>query len=118
MMTLKNGTFYKDGVKVPIEFGNKEQIALLEESQELMGDGVLARIDESGDDDHTALEYQCICGTWFRRDYDLNTWNDLQHDTFICTGCGLHYVLDGESFNPFVVVRFDSRHMKKQKAKR
>jgi hypothetical protein len=30
-MILKNGKFYKDNVEVPIEIGNKEQIALVKE---------------------------------------------------------------------------------------
>jgi hypothetical protein len=40
MMLLKNGKFYKDNVEVPIEIGNKEQIALIKEYEKNLVNGV------------------------------------------------------------------------------
>jgi len=39
-MTLINGRFYVNGMEVPVEIGNKEQIALLKERQKTMVEGV------------------------------------------------------------------------------
>jgi len=105
-LILKNGSFYRDGEKVPLEFGNKEQIKMLKKIKELSGDGVLAKVDE---DELISLEYVCLCGTPFRKQYTYDQWNEFQHDKFICAGCDLKYFLDGEVFNPFVVVKLDKK---------
>jgi hypothetical protein len=106
-MTYKAGKFYNEvGDAIPLEFGNKDQIDLMKKA-EALNEGVLAYIDESGDDDETALEYTCLCGCRFRREYKLAEWNEFQKDNFTCAGCGCKYILDGEKFDPFVIVKFD-----------
>jgi len=75
MMTLKHGSFYKDGIKVPIEFGNNEQIQLLKTAEILRNEGTMC------------LEhFVCLCG-WH---------NDLTEmefgEKFRCKMCSQKYI--------------------------
>jgi hypothetical protein len=106
VMTYKNGSFYRSGEKVPIEFGNKDQLALMRKAEALK-DGVIAFLDESGDDDSTIIRYTCMCGTCFEKQYTYTEWNEFKKDKFTCLGCGIKYLLDGEQHDPTVIVKFD-----------
>lgn len=59
-MTLIGGKFYKDGQNIPIEFGNKEQIQLLEKAAALNGDGVAIAIVSLPNGISTY--FNCLCG--------------------------------------------------------
>lgn len=107
-MTFKNGSFYLNGEKVPLEFGNKDQLALMNKAEALK-EGALAYVDFSSDDDDTALEYTCLCGCRFRREYKIEEWNELQKDKFRCKDCDMKYIIDGEKYEHFVIVRFDKK---------
>lgn len=88
-MTLIGGKFYKDGQVVPPEFGNKEQIQLIQEHEQkieaLNGDGWEVEIE---------MEYvyvstfKCICGTslTIREESD----DDLDHSCMIGKTCTCH----------------------------
>lgn len=64
MMTLIEGKFYKDGVPVPPEFGNKEQINLIKEHEQKV-----EALNTDGWEVDVTIEYsyvvtfKCICGT-------------------------------------------------------
>jgi hypothetical protein len=115
MLTLNNGKFFEDGKPVPLEFGNKDQLKMLAKATELAGDGVLARHTEFGEagEGSVTIEYMCMCGTNFERQYSFLDWNALQTDKFTCAGCGIKYLLDGESFEPFILVKFENIKKKK-----
>jgi hypothetical protein len=59
-MTLIKGKFYLNGKAVPIEFGNKEQIQLLEKAAALNGDCVAIAIVSLPDGPSTY--FHCLCG--------------------------------------------------------
>lgn len=41
MMTLVNGKFFNDGNPYPLEFGNKDQLRLIEKVQACKTDGII-----------------------------------------------------------------------------
>lgn len=63
-MKLKDGKFYNDaGERVPIEFGNKEQIALIERHESfreaIASDGLIILPEFNGV--NVEAKFQCIC---------------------------------------------------------
>jgi|SRR6185369_9916839 len=71
-MILKNGKFYDStGQVVPLEFGNWEQIQLLERRKGLQEDG-----------EFCVSEFTCLCGTPIERDMDKK--KERKH----CVVCG------------------------------
>ena len=68
-MKLKDGKFFRDGKPVPLEFGNKEQIRLMNEQQEqiraLTHEGYwitpdVYNMEEGGI--RADVEFDCVCG--------------------------------------------------------
>lgn len=79
-MILKNGKFYNEaGEVVPLEFGNKEQIALLDLASALNGDGVCLQL--IGSKETTEFVFQCLCGVVHKPEVNAS---------FKCT-CGQSY---------------------------
>lgn len=105
-MTFQNGKFYNsDGVNVPLEFGNKEQIKILDRVKNLMGDGEPIRFLLDGKGGSFTTEHKCICGA-----IHLRFWNEERlietHKTpfkFKCTGCNNNYAID--TFDLFLVIK-------------
>lgn len=65
MITLKHGKFFKDGEPMPLEFGNREQIDLLNRSKELLEFGEMLDLELVGDGKKiTGFEHaiRCLCG--------------------------------------------------------
>lgn len=104
MITLKDGKFYKDGEPYPLEFGNKDQILLLEKIQALQdADGIILRVKESHIDDAPFYtSYVCVCGN-----HNKKYWSEKQLDKlpykFKCDGCELNYTLKESDFSEFVL---------------
>lgn len=62
-LTLKNGKFYRDGKVVKPEFGNKEQIALMEEWRKELEKGILVTTDVYLKMIHyLSISWECLCG--------------------------------------------------------
>jgi hypothetical protein len=113
MMTLKNGKFWKNGSIVHIEHGNKEQIYLLDKVSKLMDVGILARVyDGYIDDQNTSVSFKCVCGTDYRKEFTSNEFNQFTTDIFKCASCDLEYIIDGEEYEPFVVVKLKNKRKK------
>lgn len=89
-MTLIKGKFYQDGKCVPIEFGNKEQIQLLEKAEALNGDGVVLAIVELPGGISTY--FHCLCGENHQPDIGQK---------FTCK-CGLKYKCHDQYFLPVI----------------
>lgn len=102
-MTLKNGSFYKDDIKVPAEFGNKEQVQLINRHQELCSKGVVAYVYEY--EKVFVITYTCLCGNQLRRHHIISKWNENPKDNFFCKECRLEYELDGEELSPMVLIK-------------
>ena len=96
-IVLKNGSFYKAGIKVPLEFGNKEQIKLIEAVKQLKEEGALPAfiLDDTGDR-LIGLSLQCVCGSKVQC-----TWEDIEDgggesligEKLKCRGCDFTYVI-------------------------
>jgi predicted nucleic acid-binding Zn ribbon protein len=66
-MTLRDGKFYNGGQVVPLEFGNKEQIRLIQEAEKaltaLSGDGLIVEPNIEEEITYSASYYfKCVCG--------------------------------------------------------
>lgn len=98
MMTLRSGKFYKDGVQVPVEFGNLEQIKLLKKVEELRseGDDVHYNLDSDGDG---SVWYNCVCGHIVPFEYDYDDMDGVKSN---CS-CGLCYYIKADDENYLTV---------------
>lgn len=57
-VTLRRGKFYKDGVPMPLEFGNKDQLRLIRIVEQLKTEGSLFNPMSDG-----GWSLRCVCGT-------------------------------------------------------
>jgi len=78
-MKLINGQFYEKGVKIPLEFGNKEQIRLINEANqklnELNGDGEIVDVEIIKT---ASINFTCICGSAIYIEEELEDWEELE----------------------------------------
>lgn len=81
-LEIKNGKFYRDGLVEPIQFGNRDQIKLMQQHlkdyEELIGDGVLIDYEIEEITTYKAtMDYKCSCGKYVSfREEDLDDEND------------------------------------------
>lgn len=102
-MTLRNGKFYEGDQVVPLEFGNKEQIRLMNEAKEvieaLKGDGL--EVDVCVKTQYTAeADFKCTCGqtVWFEVEMDdEDDFDDLNGEETSCPKCKARYKLEYDS---------------------
>lgn len=99
MMTLRNGKFFKDGQPYPVEFGNEDQIKLLERAERLIKQGEQAQLDfdinEHGVVISQFLKIDCLCGYWAI----FKLRDDMEGAKGKCPMCDLRYYIkveDGE----------------------
>ena len=93
-------------VNVPLEFGNKEQIEILDKVNSLL-EGALISIRESSLDDKPFFtEIKCVCGSKNKRYWDNDSLDRLEnkHFKFKCCGCDLNYTLKQSDFSEFMLV--------------
>lgn len=85
-MTLKDGKFYKDGEPYPLEFGNNDQIQLIEKVRALKDGGISPRLifDEQTMIIDTA-RMTCVCGSIV----EIKGFEEGQ--IIKCTGCKFTY---------------------------
>ena len=101
MMKLINGKFYVDGKEVPVEIGNRQQIALIQERQKLMEEGAKIDIDMEEVTTYTiAATFKCpSCGRHNLIDddseyhFDNSDIKDLLELESTCYGCGQDFEL-------------------------
>jgi predicted SprT family Zn-dependent metalloprotease len=103
-MIIKNGKFFKEGIEVPLEHGNKEQIKLLERVNGLLSDGDHPNIREIR---KIEVMYRCLCGAIFEIS-DLELEEDEHLDTLAgnvgrCHNCDLKYILACDECGDLVV---------------
>ena len=108
-MILKNGKFYKDNVEVPIEIGNKEQIALIKEYEKNLVNGVDLRvsINEIIHYDLSAF-WKCPCCSktnYVEYNFCEDEPNDkdiesaLEDENFRCYRCSTRFEFKVETLN-------------------
>jgi rubredoxin len=108
-MILKNGKFYDSaGQVVPPEFGNKEQIKLIQEEENRIacfkGEGLPVSIDI---DERVVYDFQirfhCVCGKLLYRDHESDESDDI--DTLLkkkvtCPECKRKYAFEPDQDDP------------------
>jgi hypothetical protein len=95
-LELVDGKFYRDGVPEPLEFGNKEQIKLMNQAKEtlesLMGDGLVVEPDfeitVTG-----VIRFKCPCGqhVYFETDGEDELQCDFEGLESKCRKCQREY---------------------------
>jgi hypothetical protein len=102
-LTIKNGKFYRDGEVVKPEFGNKEQIALMEQWRKELEKGILVtpKIEEKTIY-NLSVSWECLCGrlneTTYHEQYedwepDNDDIKDFIGDEVCCESCDKEYEL-------------------------
>lgn len=107
MMIIKNGKFFKDGIQVPIEHGNKEQIEILDRTQTLMNHGQLIRGNDETDEDGDGFVLYtivCLCGYKVHKRYTIEQNNCFEQEKIKCLDCNLKYVMTACEFSEFFMV--------------
>ncbi len=95
-LRLKAGKFYDDaGNVVPLEFGNKEQIALLARVDMLRLEGEFLEKDFTISADESRVigvcfAWDCVCGKQIR----VKIHEDMDGRKYKCPVCGLRYKTD------------------------
>jgi hypothetical protein len=92
-MILKNGKFYDGDKEVALEFGNKEQIALLDRVQDLIKNGEESNVfipeihGASWDYKDVKFNVLCVCGEQVEF-----PWSENMNGKKKTCPCGLRYV--------------------------
>lgn len=100
-MTLKNGSFYQDGVKVPIEFGNKEQIKLINAVKLLKEDGAVpALIFDEAERFICGISFTCVCGSKVQCNWETEEEGyEIEGEKVKCQGCDFTFVVCADENN-------------------
>lgn len=108
-LRLKSGKFYDDaGNVVPLEFGNKEQIKLIQDEENRIacfsGEGLPIAIDI---DERVVYDFQirfnCVCGKLLHRDHESEESDDfsgLLTRTISCADCKRRYLAEIDPDDP------------------
>lgn len=100
-MKLKDGKFFRDGNPVPLEFGNAEQIRLINEQQEQIraltheGYWIEPNVYPYENGVRADVEFDCLCGNriWImeRADSIGKSWDALCRKSHTCSKCNRSY---------------------------
>lgn len=104
-MELRNGKFYEGNVIVPLEFGNTEQIKLIQEYDRLAtayrGKGLKVDPTIKEITQYRAhLSFKCLCGNRIEVEDDdaVNEWDSSGlHGTKQCHKCHTSYEISGST---------------------
>lgn len=109
-MILRDGKFYEGDTVVPLEFGNKEQIRLIDAVKQLKEEGALPAFIWNHKHDRIIGYYlQCVCGhrvqcVW--EDIEDGGGDSLIGEKLKCSGCEFTYEIceDEYGFKFFKIV--------------
>ena len=117
-MKLINGKFYEGGKEVRLEFGNKEQIRLLNQVdkkiKELKGDGLFVCFDEITMVT-VSIDFDCVCGValdFGKAEFDeidynrINVFDHFNGKKTTCRNCKRKYIL--QESDGHLVVKFNN----------
>ena len=101
-MKLIDGKFYEGDKVIPLEFGNKDQIKIMEEARrtmcDLSGDGLVVDPDIE-EIMKVSVSIKCLCGYNVHfNEREIAGFDDakeeLKGDAASCRKCGKKYILD------------------------
>ncbi|MGL4956594.1 MAG: hypothetical protein ACRC9X_05395 [Bacteroidales bacterium] len=99
---LKNGKFYRDGVEVPLEIGNAEQIALIKRIEKTP-DEIYVAVDAYNWRYDASLCFVCSCGKEVHVEKadckeiyidEPQIIEEFEGDTIVCEECDREYVVN------------------------
>lgn len=109
-LRLRDGKFYRGDEEVPLEFGNKEQIALIKKAEQyaewLSGDGLEVDPEITY---RATVDIECICGdqVYFseveHEEYEQSAIDGLLGDEATCRSCKREYVITGDGVGYLIV---------------
>ena len=110
-LKIIDGKFYRDGVEVKPEFGNREQIKLLQDIEKLKNDkAILAVIDSEEITLYKpSLRFKCpSCNkNNFQDDYDPEEYevecDFFEHDTINCDHCTAEFEVETDRDKPYAI---------------
>lgn len=98
MMTLKDGKFFNDGHPYPLEFGNKDQLKLIEKVKVMRSDGIMPIMILNDSDEFCGLALKCVCGSVVHTDYEEDFEETIGVKTK-CPGCNFKYVICADEYD-------------------
>jgi len=97
-LTIVDGKFYKGGIAIPVEFGNKEQIDVLNKAAKIAEafkkGGLAVEVDYLPETTYEAtVSFQCICSKYlsFYTETDSDDVDHIFDGKEIGCKCGLRY---------------------------
>ncbi len=108
MMTLVNGKFFNDGNPYPLEFGNKDQLKLIDKVKWMLEEGLNPTLLLDDNDEYSGMSIKCVCGSTVQVDFkDPEDFSDLEGEKRKCPGCNFKYLVcltDDDSFPYFKLI--------------
>lgn len=101
MMTLIDGKFFNDGQPYPLEFGNKEQIKLIDTVSLFKNDGVIPTlIFDEAKSFICGLNLKCVCGGEAKLLWETESESYETDGTIVkCSGCSYKYKVCSDEDN-------------------
>jgi hypothetical protein len=99
-LTFKQGKFYRDGIVEPLEFGNKDQLRIIENVKQLREEGAVpTMVMDDSQKFVCGISLQCVCGSpikvsWEKQEYA----SDKIGDKVKCLGCDFTYVVCDDDY--------------------
>lgn len=101
MMTLRNGKFFKDGNPYPLEFGNMDQINLIDAVKQLKEEGAVPiLIFDERQTFISGLQLTCVCGSEILLAWETEEEGyEIEGTEVKCPGCDFNYEVCADEYN-------------------
>jgi hypothetical protein len=101
MMTLRNGKFFKNGEPYPLEFGNDDQIKLIDAVTQLKDEGAVpGLIFDEAQKFICGLQLTCVCGSKIHLSWETEEEGDEIVGTKVpCPGCDFTFKVCADEFD-------------------
>jgi hypothetical protein len=100
-MVLRNGKFYEGDTVVPLEFGNKEQINLIDAVKQLKDEGAVPTlIFDERQRFICGLSLTCVCGSPVKCSWETEKQGyEIEGTKVKCAGCDFTYEVCADEYN-------------------
>lgn len=100
-MTLRNGKFYEGDTVIPLEFGNKKQIQLIDAVTLLKNDGAIPTLIFDEQQNYICgLHLTCVCGSKIECHWKtVEEGFEIEGTKIKCNGCDFIYKVCSDEDN-------------------
>lgn len=107
-MTLRNGKFFKDDQPYPLEFGNKDQIKLIDAVNQLKKEGAVpGLIFDEAQKFICGIQLICVCGSTISCNWETEEEGEEIEGTKVkCPGCNFTFKVCADEYN-FLFFKID-----------